>query len=45
MPRSLRLGKRIGTVNVDDESTSSLAMMMMGEELEKIDRPADGRCR
>ncbi len=34
----LRLGKRIGTVNVDEESTSSLAMMMMGEELEKIER-------
>jgi simple sugar transport system ATP-binding protein len=34
----LRLGKRIGTVNIDEESTSSLAMMMMGEELEKIER-------
>jgi simple sugar transport system ATP-binding protein len=32
----LRLGKRIGTVNIDNESTSSLAVMMMGEELEKI---------
>jgi ABC-type uncharacterized transport system ATPase subunit len=32
----LRLGKRIATVNVDEESTSSLATMMMGEELEKI---------
>lgn len=31
----LRLGKRIGRVAVDDESTSSLAMMMMGDELEK----------
>ncbi len=34
----LRLGKRVGTVSVDEESTSSLAMMMMGEELEKFDR-------
>lgn len=34
----LRLGKRIGTVNIDEESTSSLAMMMMGEELEKIEQ-------
>jgi general nucleoside transport system ATP-binding protein len=34
----LRLGKRISTVSVDEESTSSLAMMMMGEELEKIER-------
>lgn len=33
----LRLGKRVGTVNVDEESTSSLAMMMMGEELEQAD--------
>ncbi len=32
----LRLGKRVSTVNIDNESTSSLAMMMMGEELEKI---------
>ncbi len=29
----LRLGKRISTVNIDDESTTSLATMMMGEEL------------
>ncbi len=34
----LRLGKRIGIVDVDDESTSSLAMMMMGDELEKNER-------
>jgi simple sugar transport system ATP-binding protein len=34
----LRLGKRVGTVNIDKESTSSLAMMMMGEELEKLER-------
>lgn len=34
----LRLGKRIAMVNVDEESTSSLAMMMMGEELEKNER-------
>jgi simple sugar transport system ATP-binding protein len=34
----LRLGKRIGTVNIDNESTSSLAIMMMGEELERIDK-------
>ncbi len=31
----LRLGKRIDTVKVSKESTSSLATMMMGEELEK----------
>ncbi len=31
----LRLGKRIDTVTVSKESTSSLASMMMGEELEK----------
>jgi simple sugar transport system ATP-binding protein len=35
----LRLGRRIGTVNVDNESTSSLAMMMMGEELDSVVRP------
>lgn len=34
----LRLGKRIGRVDVDDESTISLAMMMMGNELEKNER-------
>ena len=34
----LRLGRRIGRVDVDDESTTSLAMMMMGDELEKNDR-------
>jgi ABC-type uncharacterized transport system ATPase subunit len=34
----LRLGKRVGTVNIDAESTSSLAMMMMGEELAKNDQ-------
>ena len=34
----LRLGKRVGTVNIDKESTSSLAMMMMGEELVKLER-------
>ncbi len=32
----LRLGRRVATVNVDKESTSSLAMMMMGEMLEKV---------
>ncbi len=32
----LRLGKRVSTVNVDNESTSSLAAMMMGEELAEI---------
>jgi len=35
----LRLGRRVARVNIDTESTSSLAMMMMGEELEKIERP------
>lgn len=35
----LRLGKRVGTVNIDNESTSSLAVMMMGEELLKTERP------
>ena len=34
----LRLGKRIGTVDVDDQSTTSLAIMMMGDALEKSDR-------
>ena len=34
----LRLGKRIATVTIDEESTSSLATMMMGEELEKVER-------
>lgn len=29
----LRLGKKIATVSVDDETTASLAAMMMGEEL------------
>ncbi len=32
----LRLGKRVETVNIVNESTSSLAMMMMGEELETV---------
>lgn len=35
----LRLGKRVDTVRVDDENTSSLAAMMMGEELEESKRP------
>ncbi len=34
----LRLGKGIATVNVEQETTSSLATMMMGEELEKVER-------
>lgn len=34
----LRLGKRVAAVDVDNESTSSLAMMMMGEELERVER-------
>jgi ABC-type uncharacterized transport system ATPase subunit len=34
----LRLGKLVDTVNVDKESTSSLATMMMGEELESIEK-------
>jgi simple sugar transport system ATP-binding protein len=35
----LRLGKKVGTVSVADESTQSLAAMMMGEELQGIDHP------
>jgi len=35
----LRLGKKIGTVSVADESTQSLAAMMMGEELKDIEHP------
>lgn len=34
----LRLGKLVDTVNVVDQSTSSLATMMMGEELEEISK-------
>ncbi len=34
----LRLGKRVATVDVEHETTSSLATMMMGEELEEINR-------
>ncbi len=37
----LRLGKRIDTVNVDEESTSTLAAMMMGEELVTIEKETD----
>jgi len=35
----LRLGKKVGTVSVADESTQSLAAMMMGEELKDIEHP------
>ena len=35
----LRLGKKVGTVSVADESTHSLAAMMMGEELKDIEHP------
>jgi len=35
----LRLGKKIGTVSVEDESTQSLAAMMMGEALTGIEHP------
>ncbi len=35
----LRLGRKVGTVSVTDESTQSLAAMMMGEELQAIDHP------
>ncbi len=35
----LRLGKKIGTVSVTDESTQSLAAMMMGEEHKDIVHP------
>lgn len=38
----LRHGKRTGTVNVDQESASSLAMLMMGEELEILDNRQKG---
>ena len=35
----LRLGKRVARVCVDEESTSSLAAMMMGEELQAFQHP------
>jgi len=35
----LRLGKKVASVSVADESTKSLAAMMMGEELKAIDHP------
>jgi len=35
----LRLGKKVATVSVADESTQSLAAMMMGEELKDIEHP------
>ncbi len=35
----LRLGKKVGMVLVADESTQSLAAMMMGEELKDIEHP------
>lgn len=35
----LRLGKKVGGVSVADESTGSLAAMMMGEELKAFKRP------
>ena len=41
----LRHGKRTGTVNVDEESPSSLAMLMMGEELEILDNRHKGYIR
>jgi general nucleoside transport system ATP-binding protein len=37
----LRLGKKIDTVNVDEESTSTLAAMMMGEELARLEKDTD----
>ncbi len=37
----LRLGKRVDTVNVDEESTSTLAAMMMGEELVVLEKETD----
>lgn len=37
----LRLGKLIDTVQVEKETTSSLAMMMMGEELEIVEKSED----
>ncbi len=37
----LRLGKRISTVNVANESASSLATMMMGEELAETEKQQD----
>lgn len=33
----LRLGKKVATVNVDEENTASLATMMMGEELPEVE--------
>ena len=35
----LRLGEKVATVAVDDESTGSLAAMMMGEELQAFQHP------
>ena len=35
----LRLGKKVATVSVDDESTGTLAAMMMGEELQAFQHP------
>ena len=36
----LRLGKKVASVNVDEESTQTLAAMMMGEELQTLQRGA-----
>ncbi len=38
----LRLGKLVDTVDVDLESTSSLATMMMGEELNQVEKQQSG---
>jgi len=35
----LRLGKKVATVSVDDESISTLAAMMMGESMQAFHRP------
>lgn len=35
----LRLGKKVATVSVADESTQTLAAMMMGEELKDLEHP------
>lgn len=38
----LRLGKKVASVNVDEETTASLAAMMMGEALPDFDRSENG---
>lgn len=39
----LRLGKKVATVEVENETTSSLATMMMGSELEQVKKKGSGK--